>query len=887
MGISSAGIGSGLDIEGLISKLMNAEAAPLAKYDKQAAVLQNKLAALGKLGGAVGVFQGTLSTLSNSSTFRALTSKSADETILTGSAGSSAAPGKYNVNISQLAQAQTLHTAGRASMTSLIGNATPTVLTFQFGTVGGGLFGIEGSALSTAVATNGIANGSLTINGTAIATDGSTTGARALAEAINAKSATTGVTASAGATATNATLFAGFGAVDTSGGGSYGLAIGGVMIATQQPGIAPGEAGSLDAAAIDNALTKPATVNSLADAGVTFTGSAVDGTLQFHSASGANITIFEVVGGNVAGGIGAPAANNGSTATATAGITLASTNASPITVGGSAPALAGLTAGSGGSYLGSNFTQDGARASGTVVLDPANQSLAGIRDAINKANIGVQASIVSDGSDNPYHLVITSNNTGASAALKISVSGVDGNPPDAALASLLGYDPGGAQNLSQTAAAQSAKLNVNGIAVTSSTNSVSDAIQGVTLNLATEGSTTLTVNRDTKSVSDAVNAFIKAYNDLNKTIASLTGYNADAKAGGPLQGDATVRAIQSSLRQQLGVAVEGLGGKLTTLSQIGIAFEKDGNLSLDSSKLNKAINDNFADIGGLFAAMGSASDGMVTFAGSSAKTKPGEYALKVTALATQGHLTSAEPLTGSKVIGAGTTWSVTLNQTDPATASKTQSIAIPAGTYDSKQLAAMLRAAINGNSTFAGAGDLVETDVDAEGRLTISSSRYGSNSNISISPLTGTGPDVLFGDATPDPGSDVAGTIGGVAATGSGQTLSGAKGSVVDGMKLTITGGTTGERGTITFSQGYAYQLNNLAASFIGTKGLITGKSDGINVSIKAVQDQRDRFNTRLADIEKRYRAQFTALDTMLASMQSTQNYLTQQLSALAKNSNF
>jgi flagellar hook-associated protein 2 len=104
-------------------------------------------------------------------------------------------------------------------------------------------------------------------------------------------------------------------------------------------------------------------------------------------------------------------------------------------------------------------------------------------------------------------------------------------------------------------------------------------------------------------------------------------------------------------------------------------------------------------------------------------------------------------------------------------------------------------------------------------------------------------------------------------------------------MKLSITGGATGSRGTVSFSQGYAYQLNSLAASFIGTSGLITGKSDGLNVTMKSVASDRDTFSNKLADIEKRYRAQFTALDTALASMQSTSSYLTQQLAALAKNS--
>jgi flagellar hook-associated protein 2 len=883
VGLSSAGIGSGLDVEGLVAKLMAAEAAPLAKYDKQTATLQGRLSALGKLSSAIGTFQASLAALSSGATFRALTTKSADEKVLTASAGDNAAAGKYNINVTQLAQAQSLNTAGQASLSAMLGSGATTTLTFQFGSVSGGQFGAAGSNLGAGVAASGIANGSLTINGTAIATDGATTSAKALAAAINAQASTTGVTASAGKSATGAALFGGFGAVDASA-GSYALSVNGVQIGAADQADANGGMG-LTPAAIDGALTgSTATTNALAAAGITFSGSAAAGTLQFFAADGANLAVKETVGGTVSGGLaGAGNANLGSSVTATAGVTLGSASATPITIGGSAPGAAGFAAGSVGSYLGAGFTQDGARASGSVTLNAADQSLTGIRDAINKAKLGVSASIVSDGSGTPYHLVITSDKTGASASMKIGVAGDGTNPPDPALAALLGYDPGGAQGLRQTSAAQSSRLNVNGIDVTGDSNNVGEAVQGVTLTLQALGSTSLTVSRDTKTVTDGVNAFVKAYNDLNKTISSLTSYSADTKTSGPLQGDATVRSIQSELRRALSAPLEG--GKLFSLSQAGIAFQKDGSLAADSTKLNKAISDNGADFGQLFAALGSATDGLVQFSASSAATKPGTYALNITALATQGRLAGAAPLSGSTVIAPNTTWSVTLNQTDPVTDSKVQSIALPAGTYDNTQLAAMLRAAINGNTTFSGAGDAVETALDASGKLTLSSSRYGSTSNISISAVTGSAVSDIFGAALPATGTDVTGTIGGLDATGSGQTLSGAPGTATDGMKLVISGGATGERGSVTFSQGYAYQLNNLAASFIGTSGLITSKSDGINVSIKAVASQKDVFNTRLAGVEKRYRAQFTALDTMLASMQSTSSYLTQQLAALAKNS--
>jgi flagellar hook-associated protein 2 len=867
---------------------MAVEAGPLANFDKKTAEQQNKLAALNKLNGAIGVFQSSLSGLSSPATFRALSSSVSNKDVFSASASSDAAPGNYRVNVTQLAQAQSLSAKGQASMTALLGGGTPTTLTFQFGTVSGGSFGVAGSAIGAGVASGGIANGALTINGTAIATDGTTRSARQLADAINAKSTATGVTAAAATTSTSATLFGdgastSFGAVGTAAGATYALSVSGVQIAAQGSDVAAGA--GVSAATIDTALTgNNPTTAALAAANITFSGSAANGTLQFFAADGSNITVSELVTGTVTGGIGNSAsANTGSSVTATSAVTLTSASATSFVIGGSNPAAAGLTAGNAGSYLGASFALDGTQSSGSVVLDAGSQSLQGIRDAINKAAIGVSASIVSDGSASPYRLVLTSNKTGASSTMKISLSGEAGAAPDAGLASLLGYDPAAAQQLTQTSAAQSALLTVNGIAVTSNGNNVSGAVQGVTLDLAQVGASTVSVTRDTAAVKDAVNAFVKAYNELNKTMKDLTSYDPETKRAGVLVGDTTVRSIQTQLRQQLGQAVGGLG-KLTTLSQVGISFQRDGNLAVDSSKLNKAITDNYSDIGGLFAAIGTASDSLVKVSGSSAATKPGNYALNVTSLATQGTLTSAAPLATTTVIGANTTWSVTLNQTDPVTASKIANIALSAGSYSNTELAALLRSAINGNKAFADAGDSVETSVDAGGSLVISSSRYGSVSNIAIGSISGTDPATVFGAATPAAGADVAGTIGGMAAAGSGQTLTGAAGSGVEGLKLDITGGLAGDRGTVSFSQGYAYQLNNLAAALVGKDGLITGRTDGLNVTIKSVAKSRDAFTTRLEAMEKRYRAQFTALDTMLASMQSTSSYLTQQLAALANN---
>jgi flagellar hook-associated protein 2 len=197
----------------------------------------------------------------------------------------------------------------------------------------------------------------------------------------------------------------------------------------------------------------------------------------------------------------------------------------------------------------------------------------------------------------------------------------------------------------------------------------------------------------------------------------------------------------------------------------------------------------------------------------------------------------------------------------------------------------MLQSAINGKSTFTSAGSSVSAVIDKDsGVLKLTSTRYGSASNVNIVSDSGTPVADLLGavpNANRTEGVDVAGTIGGQPASGSGQYLTGGEGTPVDGLKLQITGA-TGDRGTIDFARGYAFLLNNLIDSFTASKGLIASRKDGINASIKEIDEQRDKLNTRLAATEKRYRAQFTALDVTMSNMTKTSSYLTQQLASLA-----
>jgi flagellar hook-associated protein 2 len=890
VGISTPGIGSGLNVNDIVSKLMSVESAPLADFDKKTASFQAQISAFGAMSSALGNFQSTLTSLSSLSSFQALTTTPGDPTVVTATTTSAAQAGNYRVNITQLAQAQTLASGGYKSSTATIGTGGKTTISFSLGSVTNSEFGIAGTALANSMRTSGLSAGSVTINGTTIVTNNSTKSARALADAINDKTTTTGVSAKAAPAITDKTLFSTFGNIDTSGGGSYTLSVGGVDIAVQGANVAGGA--GVTAASLDAALTGDTAISrALADANITVTGTAAGGDLQFSNADGSNVALNETVTGTVSGGIGntAGTANIGSSVTAVGTITLVSADGSPITVGGSNPAAAGLTAGVGGTYLDADFSADSTRTAGNIVIDSTNNTLQGIMDAINKGNFGVTASIVSDGSTGtgatPNHLVLTSTATGANSTMKISLAGSGGDPADPDLVKLLGYDPGGTQNLSQKAAAADTQATVNGIAVTSSGTSIEGSVAGVTFNALKVGSTSVAVAKDSSTLTNSVNSFVKAYNDLNTALSALGSYDADTKASGPLLGDSTLRSLQSSVRATLSSAIAGLQGtSLTNLSQIGVSFQKDGSLAVDNAKLQKAITSNFNDIAGLFAAVGRGTDPDITFNASSSKTQGGNYAINITQLATQGTLQGTLALPAETTIDQDTTWAVTLNDTTPPTLANTATITLPAGTYNPSQLATLLQSTINGVSAFSNAGSSVTATLGDDGKLKLQSSAYGAASNLKITPTGGTDLSAIFGSGTSVDGVDVAGTIGGYSATGKGQVLTGSPGAPVDGLKLTVKGDTTGARGSFGFSQGYAYMLNTLSTGYLGGTGTIASRTKGLNASVTDIATQRASFADRLTDIEKRYRAQYTALDTSIASMNTTQSFLTQQLASLAAN---
>lgn len=857
-GLSSIGIGSGLDIQGIIDKLMAAESqAPRAALAKKEASYQAKLSAYGMLSGAISSLQSTLANLNNQSTFKAVNATPSDASIFTASASSSAGVGSYSINVTKLAQAQTLSTTGQASTTATIGSGATTKLTFQFGTLStSGNLTKQSANLSAAASSSGIAAGSLSINGTIITTGAGTNSAKALATAINLETGTTGVTATAQGTDTGALgTF-----TTTTGTATYTLDVGGVNIITN------GAAGT-DAAAVDAAVTAAAA--ALTTAGISYTGTAAAGTLKFTNADGANISIQES-GAGASGGFAA-SIGIGTTKTFTSSVTLSS--ATTLTVGGSNPSAAGFSAGTGLR----TFTQSANQPSASVTIDNTNNSLQGIRDAINKANIGVSASIVSDGTPtNPYHLVIKSNQTGQESSMRISVQ----NGGDPSLASLLSFDASGT-TLTETSVAQNAALTVNGIAVSSQTNTVSGAIEGASLELAKTGAGNLNITRNTSSVTSSVDAFVKAFNDVNSTIQKLSSYNAETKKGGPLTGDSSVRTIETELRKMLSSTVTDSNSTLKTLRDVGLSVSREGVMSVDSSKLSAAMSKDLDNVAALFSSVGKTTDSLVTFVSAGSNSAPGEYDVSISKLATQGKVAGSKDLTLSPLTIDSSNRDLTITVDGTAA-----SVALTPGTYNSTEIASLVQSAINGASELSSKGIAVSVTIDASGHLNITSNKYGSESKVSVSGMSVA---VLMGTATSTDGIDVAGAIGGVAAKGDGQFMIGADGSPAAGLKLQVTGGavptlpaTSISRGRVNFSKGFAFHLNELVGGFLGDKGLLGSRTDGLKNSIKGISKQSEALEARLTATEARYRKQFLALDATISKMNSTSTYLTQQLAQIS-----
>ncbi len=242
-----------------------------------------------------------------------------------------------------------------------------------------------------------------------------------------------------------------------------------------------------------------------------------------------------------------------------------------------------------------------------ITVDESNNTLAGIRDAINKAGAdkGVSATIVTD--DAGSRLVLSSSATGKDENITVAVD--DGSTGDLSLLAFAGgtNKPGADGSAGVITQARDAVLTIDGLTVTRKTNSIDDAIEGVTLELKglvdEKDPLTVGVTLDETGVKKQIQSFVDAYNKLIGVINAQTKVTSvgegKAPVTGALVGDATARTLLNTIRNEL-VSVRGSGG-IRALTDIGVSTQKDGTLKVDSDKLSKVVSGSFAELSELFA----------------------------------------------------------------------------------------------------------------------------------------------------------------------------------------------------------------------------------------------------------------------------------------------
>lgn len=527
----------------------------------------------------------------------------------------------------------------------------------------------------------------------------------------------------------------------------------------------------------------------------------------------------------------------------------------------------------------SSFAADAGSTVQTLTIDSTNNTLDGLRNYINEGDFGVNAAIINDGSG--YRLTLTSEESGANAGMEISVTDTgDANDTDNNGLSQFAFNAS-ATNLVETQAAEDAALTVNGISVVSSSNSIDTMIEGASLTLLsqTDGdSFNVTVTENTASISEAINTVIDGYNTMITTLNGLSEVGTDTSSSGVLVGDSVLRNFTSQARSLMTGAVSGLTGAVTALSTIGIKTSSDGTLSIDDSIFNEAIADNLIDTLALFAQIGKTDDSGIEFNSHSIDSDAGSYDINITQLATRSQLTGS----------TGLSLPITIDDDNDNISFyidgvSTGSLSLTQGSYTTgTDLAAELQLQINSADNLKNDGLTVAVTYDTvNDGFVITSGQYGSESIVEITSVdtnTTSSLGLLIGTAAA--GQDVAGTIGGHAATGTGQTLVGIAGDATD-LSIEVTSGATGSRGTLQFTRGLVESLDDLLENYLSSSGVLSAKEDGINDSLELLQDEQEDLDIRLEAMETRLVNQFAALDVLLAQFQTTGTFLTQQIDSL------
>ena len=439
--------------------------------------------------------------------------------------------------------------------------------------------------------------------------------------------------------------------------------------------------------------------------------------------------------------------------------------------------------------------------------------------------------------------------------------------------------------------AKDAVIDVGSLTISKSSNTISDVIQGVTLNLLQADSSStidVTVSEDTTDINSQVNSFISAYNDVISYLhdqLSFDPQNPDANKAKPLLGDTTAILLNQQLQNLITATVPGSSSGLNSLAKLGVSTNTDtSEIKLDDSVFQAALAQSLTDVTRLFIGIGVPTNSQIEYLSKTDNTEPGTYGVVITTAPTRATVLGANTVpTGG--ISADETLSVSF-YTDATSSTNTPTTAQITASAGSK-----INDIVNAlNSEFATKGMAVSAS-NNNGKIQIRANEYGDDYRIQVlsslnDPSNQSGFSTTVDDSTDSDqtaGVDVAGTINGFKANGKGAVLTSGSGFPDDGLSIRAAVATTGTYGNITVSSGVADRMATLLARLIDTSsGSIKVRQDGLADSVADIDKQIQKKQDAVAVFQQQTQDKFNQLEVILGKMKTQGDALTAGLTSIA-----
>lgn len=494
-----------------------------------------------------------------------------------------------------------------------------------------------------------------------------------------------------------------------------------------------------------------------------------------------------------------------------------------------------------------------------IAIDYSTDTLQSIANKVNSAGIsGVAASVRSVTKDGvtSYKLDLTGV-TASDLSDTGSVLGALG---------LTQKDPA-----KELVAAQDASFTIDGVPLTSSTNTVTTAIPGATITLLSADKTsppktTITLTRDDSAVKSKIKSFADTYNQFVDFVAEDSKLDSTTYETGPLFGDTVTQQIENTITNLLFNNVPGSTGTYKNLADIGFTIDTDGHMQIDDTMLTNALSASGGQVATIFRTIGTTQDANLNYVSSNTSTKStvGGYAINVTQAATkQSFVVGTQQTTASvametlkftgSLMGSEYTLNLDIGSTLSSTVSK-----------------------INSDSKLK---DLVYASIE-NGALRLDSRRYGTGGNFTVVSNLASGSDNsgigTGGEGTTVAGLDIVGTIGGEEATGSGQFLTGKTGNAnTAGLQVQYAGSSTGNVGTIKISKGVSSQIADFVSTLTDSvDGMITSMDKTLQQQYDDLQEQIDNLKSYLTKKTEELKTKYAAMETAISNIKSQGNAL-------------